>query len=165
MKETRIKALIVTMLLLCVALSMGCTDKPVDTPASVFIEEPIEEQYDDKEFLDFCISSCDLLSVDMQGVSLAAKNGDLDDLEKWGKCLKEDSKHALSIIRQFKVSPALKPCKIEYELALEDINIAGKYTEIGARDASVSDLELAVLYTKKHNNHMDKAISLVPDSL
>ena len=43
MKGTRIKALIVTMLLLCVALSIGCTDKPLDTPASVFTGVPTEE--------------------------------------------------------------------------------------------------------------------------
>lgn len=31
---------IIVIMLLCVALSMGCTDQPVDTPASVSVEEP-----------------------------------------------------------------------------------------------------------------------------
>lgn len=34
------KKIVVAILLLCVALCMGCIGEPLNTPASVFVEEP-----------------------------------------------------------------------------------------------------------------------------
>lgn len=38
------KKIVVAILLLCAALSMGCIDQTVDTPVNVFVEEPEKEQ-------------------------------------------------------------------------------------------------------------------------
>lgn len=152
---------VLTVILLCAIPGM------FDTKDIVNINETkiTVEQYDDTEYLNYCIESCELLSIDIERASLSAEYGDFDGLEKWGRYLKEDSKEVLNEVRKFKVSPTLQPSKVEFELALEDLYLAGKYSESGARDISVSDLELSIHYINKYINHIDKTTALLPDSL
>ena len=194
MKETKIKALIVTMLLLCVALSIGCTDKPVDTPAnvvvqnqdedaaasaekqtdvpaSVIIEEsteapvhiPLSEvQYEDVEYLRYVLDHTRIMLICSNEIAKSANEADFEALEMSGIGLQTHSTRALRELKQFNISPSLKPHDKEYTLYLEDMYLSGKHLEKGAKYLSIEDIKLSTNYVYKATSHLDRAATLLP---
>lgn len=174
-------------LVIILVLSLGCVEnttqpKPIKESApkvpindsapiytvsptvSVPVDEPIRViQDNDKKFLEWIRSSMTILDTDIRNVSDAASSSDLKLVGTHGKKLKDDSKIYLDQIDKFSVSSDFKEIFDEYKAALEDLYLAGKYEEQGAKNVGSNDsndIETAKDYMKKAGEHIDMATSL-----
>ena len=176
MKRTRMNVLIVAMLILCAALSMGCVDdkdisNALDTPASVFVEKPTEEQtqvplsedqYEDSEYLMCSLVHSEILLTCFEEITRSANKADYEALEISGRDLQTHSTRALRDLKRFNISPSLKPSDKEYTLYLEDLYLSGVHLEKGAKYHIVGDIQLSIYYTGEATDHLERSIALLP---
>jgi len=85
-------------------------------------------KYQDAQWLKLVISQSKQLTSDLEKVSTAAKQNNYGELYNAGKRLQVDIGKFLVQSKKYKVSPKLKNAKSEYEYALADFKLVGKYT-------------------------------------
>jgi hypothetical protein len=87
------------------------TGVPISTPTPVLT-------YQDSEYAEWIIDTVYSISLDVNLLANAADRLDFEGVETYSGMLYDDAKKALYEIDQYDVSPALKPSKDEFKLAL-----------------------------------------------
>jgi len=152
--------LIAVVAIVAVAMFAGCVEEekpvPVTTPTS-----QTTSSYDDDYFEDWCVGLSIILGADMDAITQACNNNDLEMLEGQAALFYEDTKEALREIDQFDLSPEMQPVKAELKLALEDYNKAAYYAERGASNSDADDLEKCSDYLDSGTEHFETVIRLL----
>jgi hypothetical protein len=120
-------------------------------------------KYQDAQWLKLVISQSKQFISDLEKVSTAAKQNNYEELYNAGKRLQVDTGKFLLQSKKYKVSPKLKNAKSEYEYALADFKLVGKYTMDLANKLKTKDINgMNVAYKNftKYNNsgikHLNK---------
>lgn len=123
---------------------------------------PTYQEYQDSEYLSWATDTLELMISDMSLIAYSYDDLDAKGVEIYSEMLCTDANKALNEIDQFDVSPALKPSKNEFELALRDFKQAGYYGALGARNYDVSDTDTSSDYLESGIKHSHKATNLLP---
>lgn len=152
--------LIAIVAIVAVAMFAGCVEEekpvPVTTPTS-----QTTSSYDDDYFKDWCVGLSTILGADLDAITQACNNYDLETLEEQAALFYEDTEEALGEIDQFDVSPEMQPVKAELKLALEDCKKAADYAERGAKNSDADDLERSSDYLDSGTEHLNKVTELL----
>ena len=98
----------------------------------------------------------------MYEASNAAFVSDMESMELYGRYLKEDSQKYLNEIEQYKLSPPLKPSADEFGKALDNLMLAGKYAEQGAKNLDFDTIALSSDYLLQGDIHMRRSTAMLP---
>lgn len=163
----RLGYIVVFGLVLISIVTLGCVDKKdsnLETTTSSINATPPTILYDDQKFISWISTSVKVLGVDLDGLSSASSNVDLKNMEIYGRYLKEDSQKYLDEFNKFNISPSYMPMADEYKKALEDYYLAGKYTELGAKNVDAESIKLATSYAGEAGIHLKRATAMIPTS-
>ena len=162
MNKTKINVLIVTVLILCAALSMGCVSdtnesKALDTPASIFVEET-KQRYDDEAYIQDVSKYINRMLPVVENGVIHSLNGDYTLMESDGKAMQNIALSTLSNLKRHTVSPRLQPFADELKASVEDMYQSGLYLESGAHNQDAQDITMATTYMDKSTEHLDSAL-------
>lgn len=162
MNRTKINVLIVAMLILCTALSMGCVSdtnesKALDTPASVFVEET-KQKYDDEAYLQDVSKYFDRISPVVENNVIHCFSEDYTLIESDGKAIQNIALSTLSDLKQHTISPRLQPFADELKASVEDMYQSGLYLESGAHNQDTQDILIAATYMEQSTEHLESAL-------
>ena len=111
--------------------------------------------YQDSEYIEWLVETRSTIQSNYDLIKNALNRRDPESIEIYSGMLYDDAKKALSEIDQIGVSPALKPSKDEFKLALQDYKQVGYY---GARGATnVDDVETTIEYVDRAYEHLKRA--------
>lgn len=125
------------------------TGVPISSPTPVLT-------YQDSEYANWAANTFSSITLD---ANLLAN---VEDIKAYSGILYDDAKKALDEIDQFDVSPALKPSKDEFKLALQDFKQSGYYGKKGARNKDVDDIETSADYAESAVRHAERTADLLP---
>lgn len=83
--------------------------------------------YEDEKFIKIVEEANNIIDNSSEQITSAAKKGDFDDIEKYGKNLESNTTKYLSILKSLTVSPKFKKMYYQYYNYLEDMNKAGQH--------------------------------------
>ena len=153
MKRKTLVGLIAIVAIVAVVIFAGCVEEE---------KSPVSVSTQDFEYAQWGSDTLHTVGLDMELAANAAERFDFEGVETYSGMLYDDAKKALYEIDQYDVSPALKPSKDEFRLALQDLKQAGYYGERGARNYDADDLETSGDYLESAAKHLNRAAALMP---
>jgi len=137
-------------------LVVGCVSKEQTISEETRITQTEQKQfvYGDSQFIEWLVSSSEVLMIDTHNIADASSKIDSKGAELAAKKIKDDSTRYLEEIKKFKVTFEYQKTLNEYQYGLEDIQTAGKYAESGNKNINPEDLKLSTAYIRKGMEHM-----------
>ncbi len=166
MKRKTIVGLIAIAAVIVVAMLAGCIAE--HAPTSV-IETPVPTELEtsvltdqDSEYIAWVAVTGYSIKSDLDLITSACDRSDYNDVELYSEMLNEDVTEALVEIRQFDdvISPWLKPSKIEFKLALRDLQQGAYYCKQGAKSHDNADFVTCGDYLKSAGTHIKRTAVL-----
>ncbi len=168
-ETTKINFLSLFLLFLLIG---GCIETKPSVPASTETSETIMVTSlatpavltDDERFLDLLDKSSEVLISDARGLSKATIDSNNENIQLYGKYLKDDSQKYYYDLNELSISPKLSPALDEYNQSLHIFFSLGVYTE--SNDAYILNDNGRYLMVDKINvgvAHVNRAVMLSRD--